>query len=137
MSNIIFFWIVDKNTYKISIKEKNNHIDIKNLYKLMVNNHKLYLLLCLFLLIEAKLINDNENTYALRLMEQIKVYMSKILRNFKNRILVLNELKTVSKRYNKYIKKILLQNNYNSQELYYYTNNINKVDVLRLFEILE
>ena len=103
----------------------------------MVNNHKLYLLLCLFLLIEAKLINDNENTYALRLMEQIKVYMSKILRNFKNRILVLNELKTVSKRYNKYIKKILLQNNYNSQELYYYTNNINKVDVLRLFEILE
>ena len=137
MSNIIFFWIVDKNTYNISIKDKNNHIDIKNLYKLMVNNHKLYLLLCLFLLIEAKLINDNENTYALRLMEQIKVYMSKILRNFKNRILVLNELKTVSKRYNKYIKKILLQNNYNSQELYYYTNNINKVDVLRLFEILE
>ena len=103
----------------------------------MINNHILYLLLCLFILIEANLINDKENVYVLRLIEQIRVYMSKILRNFKNRILVLNEIKSVSKNIINTLKNILLQNNYISQELYYYINNINKVDVLRLFKILE
>ena len=100
----------------------------------MINNHILYLLLCLFILIEANLINDKENVYVLRLIEQIRVYMSKILRNFKNRILVLNEIKSVSKNIINTLKNILLQNNYISQELYYYINNINKVDVLRLFK---
>ena len=137
ISNIICFWIVDKNAFNNFIKDKNNHIDIKNLYELMINNHILYLLLCLFILIEANLINDKENVYALRLIEQIRVYMSKILRNFKNRILVLSEIKSVSKNIINTLKNILLQNNYISQELYYYINNINKVDVLRLFKILE
>ena len=137
ISNIICFWIVDKNAFNNFIKDKNNHIDIKNLYELMINNHILYLLLCLFILIEANLINDKENVYVLRLIEQIRVYMSKILRNFKNRILVLSEIKSVSKNIINTLKNILLQNNYISQELYYYINNINKVDVLRLFKILE
>ena len=137
ISNIICFWIVDKNAFNNFIKDKNNHKDIKNLYELMINNHILYLLLCLFILIEANLINDKKNVYVLRLIEQIRVYMSKILRNFKNRILVLSEIKSVSKNIINTLKNILLQNNYISQELYYYINNINKVDVLRLFKILE
>ena len=77
---------------------------MKYIYELMINNHKLYLLLCLFILIESNLINNKENTifikiiiYVLRLIEQIKAYLSKILRNIKKRILVINEIKSVSK----------------------------------------
>ena len=39
----------------------NNNIDMKYVYELMIDNHKLYLLLCLFILIEADLINNKEN----------------------------------------------------------------------------
>jgi hypothetical protein len=70
---------------------------MKFVYELMIESHKLYLLLCLFILIEANLLNKNDNVYALRLIEQIKVYLSKIVRNFKNRILVINEIKSVTK----------------------------------------
>ena len=137
ISSITCFWITYKNILNnhIIIKAKNDNIDIKNLYDLMINNHKLYLLLCLFILIEANSINNNDDVYVLRLIEQIKAYLSKTLRNFKNRILVLNEFKFVSKNIVNILNKIL--NNYNFPELYDYTNNINNVDISRLFEIFD
>ena len=138
ISNIICFWIANNNTKNINI---NNNIleneEIKTVYELMINNHKLYLLICLFILIEANIINNNENVYVLRLIEQIKAYLSKVLRNFKNRILVLNEIKSITKNLVNQINKIINQNNYYFQELFYYVNNLNKIEISRLFEIFE
>ena len=110
---------------------------MKYIHDLMINNHKLYLLLCLFILFEANLIDNNENVYVLRLIEQIKAYLSKFLRNFKNRILVLKELKSVSKNLSNMINIILGNINYNSPELLDYISNINKVEITRLFDIFE
>ena len=139
ITNIICFWIIDKNANKNNNDNNKTleNIDMKYIYELMINNHKLYLLLCLFILIESNLINNNENIYVLRLIEQIKAYLSKILRNIKNRMLVINEIKSVSKSLVNIINKINEQNIIYSQELVDNTNNLEKVDISVLFDIFE
>ena len=138
ISSIICFWINNKNIINNNINNKTfENIDMKYIYELVINNHKLYLLLCLFILIESNLINNNDNIYVLRLIEQIKVYLLKIIRNFKNRLLVLNEIKSVNKNLIYMINKINEQNIVHSQELLDYTNNLKKVDIFNLFEIFE
>ena len=141
LSCIMCFWIADKNITNFDPNNNSNNLsenpDMKNIYDLMINNHRLYLLLCLFILIESELINNNENVYVLRLIEQIKAYLAKTLRNFNNRMLIINEIKTVTKKQVNIISKILEQNTFFSQELLDYTNNLNKIDILRLFEIFE
>ena len=134
ISFIISFWITGK--YKNNNNIINN-LDMKYVYELMIDNHKLYLLLCLFILIEADLITNSEDVYVLRLIEQIKAYLSKILRNFNNRLLVINEIKSVTKKLVNIINKIMQQNIYYSQELLDYTNNLNKTEITMLFEIFE
>ena len=141
LSCIMCFWIADKNITNFDLSNNSNNlsenIDMKNIYDLMINNHRLYLLLCLFILIESELINNNENVYVLRLIEQIKAYLAKTLRNFNNRMLIINEIKTVTKKQVNIINKIMEQNSYYSQELLDYANNVNKIDTIRLFEIFE
>jgi len=142
LSYIICFWIADKNITKIDLNNNSNNNlsenpDMKNIYDLMINNHRLYLLLCLFILIESELINNNENVYVLRLIEQIKAYLAKTLRNFNNRMLIINEIKTVTKKQVNIINKIMEQNTYYSLELLDYVNNLNNIDIARLFEIFE
>ena len=48
------FWIADKNITNFDLSNNSNNlsenIDMKNIYDLMINNHRLYLLLCLFIL---------------------------------------------------------------------------------------
>ena len=134
ISFIISFWITGK--YKNNNNIINN-LDMKYVYELMIDNHKLYLLLCLFILIEADLITNSEDVYVLRLIEQIKAYLSKILRNFNNRLLVLNEMKSVTKKLINIINKIMQQNIFYSQELLDYANNLNKTEITILFEIFE
>ena len=134
ISFIISFWITGK--YKNNNNIINN-LDMKYVYELMIDNHKLYLLLCLFILIEADLITNSEDVYVLRLIEQIKAYLSKILRNFNNRLLVLNEMKSVTKKSINTINKIMQQNIFYSQELLDYANNLNKTEITILFEIFE
>ena len=141
LSCIMCFWIADKNIKDFDLGDNPNNLsenpDMKNIYDLMINNHRLYLLLCLFILIESELINNNENVYVLRLIEQIKAYLAKTLRNFNNRMLIINEIKTVTKKQVNVINKIMEQNIYFSQELLDYINNLNKIDTVRLFEIFE
>lgn len=142
LSCIMCFWITDKNITNFDLNNNsNNNIsenpDMKYIYDLMINNHRLYLLLCLFILIESDLINNNENVYVLRLIEQIKAYLAKTLRNFNNRMLIINEIKTVTKKQVNIINKIMDQNIFYSQELLEYTNNLNKIDIARLFDIFE
>ena len=141
LSYIMCFWIVDKNitNFDLSISSINlsENSDMKSIYDLMINNHRLYLLLCLFILIESELINNNDNVYVLRLIEQIKAYLAKTLRNFNNRMLIINEIKTVTKKQVNIINKIMEQKTYFSQELLDFTNDLNTIDVIRLFEIFE
>ena len=137
ISIIICFWITDKNIININNNKTLENLDMEYIYELMINNHKLYLLLCLFILIESNLINNNDNIYVLRLIEQIKAYLSKILRNIKNRMIVLNEIKSVSKNLINMINKINEQNIVYSQELLDNTNNLTKYNISKLFEIFE
>ena len=136
ISNIVCFWMIDNNANNINNNILEN-IEMKTVYELMTNNHKLYLLICLFILIEGDIINNNENPYVLRLIEQIKTFLSKAVRNFQNRILVLNEIKTITKYLINLINKIINQNKYYSQELLYDLNNLNTIEISRLFEIFE
>ena len=140
ISNIICFIITDKYIINNINITKFDNIDIKYIYELMINNHKLYLLICLFILIEENLINENDNVYVLRLIEQIKAYLAKTLRNFKNRLLILNEIKSVTKKLVTIINKVIMDlepNFYYSEELLEYSNNLNKIEISRLFEIFE
>ena len=141
ISSIICFWITDKNRINNNkFKNNNNKIenkDMKFVYELMINNHRIYLLLCLFILIESKLIDNDENIYVLKLLEQIKAYLAKTLRDYKNRLLIINEVKEVTKKLVYTINKIIKENNYYSEELLEYANNLNKIEISRLFEIFE
>ena len=143
ISNIICFLITDKNVmYNTHNNQYDQYeeIDMKYIYDLLINNHNLYLLICLFILIEENLINDNnnnENVYVLRIIEQIKAYLAKTLRNYKNRLLVLNEIKLITKKLIYIINKVMEQNIYYSQELLDYCNDLNKAEISRLFEIFE
>ena len=141
LSYIMCFWIVDKNITNFDLSNSSFNLsensDMKSIYDLMINNHRLYLLLCLFILIESELINNNDNVYVLRLIEQIKAYLAKTLRNFNNRMLIINEIKTVTKKQVNIINKIMEQKTYFSQELLDFTNDLNTIDVIRLFEIFE
>ena len=142
ISSILCFWITDKNSINnnniiINNPNREENIDMKYIYELMINNHRLYLLLCLFILIESELIDNEENVYVLRLIEQIKAYLAKTLRNYKNRLLIIKEIKNISNKLINIINKKMKENNYYSQEILDYVNNLNKAEISRLFEIFE
>ena len=154
ISNIVCFLIVDKKIMYNTNNMQYENIIMKYIYDLVINNHNLYLLVCLFILIEEKLINNNnnnnnnnnDNIYVLRLIEQIKAYLAKSLRTFNNRLLVLNEIKLVTKKLIYIINKVMEQNIFYSQEsqesqeseeLLDYCNDLNKAEISRLFEIFD
>ena len=133
LSIIAGFWV--ENNYDTV---NNNEMLIKFLSELTINNHQLYLLLCLYIILEGKfMLWSQVNGKIIRLLEQIKTYLNQILSDFNNKELAIKEIKNANARVVRSIHKILNFENLFCPDISNYLCDINTIDISKLYELFE
>ena len=131
LSIITGFW-VENNNDTINNKEMLNKFSSE----LIINNHQLYLLLCLYIILEGKfMLWSQVNGRVVRLLEQIKIYLNNIMSEFNDKELVIKEIKNANSRVVRSIHKILNFENLFCPDISNYLRDINSIDILQLYEL--
>ena len=136
ISIIIVFWRTDESNIDLNVNINNYESIIKDLSEIMILHHKIFLLICLFILNDSNYLDENyykDNKIA-QLKEQIKNYLPKKLSgnnyyNINNK-LIIEELKSSSNALHSIIKIILKENKNNSiiYRLSKYINNLYEIE---------
>ena len=131
LSIITGFWVANNND-NINNKEMLNKFSSE----LIINNHQLYLLLCLYIILEGKfMLWSQVNGRVVRLLEQIKIYLNKVISDFNDKELVIKEIKNANSRVVRSIHKILNFENLFCPDISNYLRDINFIDILQLYEL--
>ena len=143
MSAIIGFWRTENNNNDLNENMNINNIEniIKDLSEIMIIHHKIYLLICLWILNNSNYFNcdfNNEEKVIL-LKEQMKKYLPKKFCGnnyyYINNNLINDELKS-SCNILYSILKIILTENRNNNVIYKLTKNINNLKEIETSELV-
>jgi Dullard-like phosphatase family protein len=141
ISIIIAFWRTDINNIDLNININNYESIIKDLSEIMIIHHKIYLLICLYILNDSNYLDNNcyTDNKITQLKEQIKNYLPKKLsgNNYYciNNNLIVDELKSSSNVLCSIIKKILKDNKKNSI-IYRLSKNLNNLYEIETSELV-
>ena len=144
MSIIIGFWRTENNNSDLNVNMNINNIEniIKDLSEIMIIHHKIYLLICLWILNDSKYFNcdfNNEEKVIL-LKEQMKKYLPKKFYGnnyyyYINKNLINDELKSSCNILHS-ILKIILTENRNNNIIYRLAKNINNLNEIETSELV-
>ena len=145
MSIIIGFWRTDDNNNDLNVNMNINNIEniIKDLSEIMIIHHKIYLLICLWILYDSNYFNCEINYFneekIILLKEQMKKYLPKKFCGnnyyYINTNLIYDELKS-SCNILYSILKIILRENRNNNIIYRLTKNINYLNEIETSELV-
>jgi hypothetical protein len=143
ISVIIGFWRTESNNSDLNVNININNIEnvIKDLSEIMIINHKIYLLICLWILNDSNFFNFdfNNEENAILLKEQMKKYLPKkfCVNNYYyiNKNLIIDELKSSCKILYS-ILKIILTENRNNDIINRLTKNINNLNEIETSELV-
>ena len=110
-------------------------IALRDLSELMINHHKLYLLLCLLFLTEYKLINC-QNQLVIQLNEQIKRYLKVKNKKLDHKEIIENEIINQCQLLYEILTKILTKKKNSDISLLNLILNIQNIELSKLYEYL-
>lgn len=142
MSVIIGFWRTENNNIDLNVNMNINNFEniIKDLSEIMIIHHKIYLLVCLWILNDFNYMNcDFNEEKVILLKEQMKKYLPKKFcgNNYYNinNNLINDELRS-SCNILLSILKIILTENRNNNIIYRLTKNINNLNEIETSELV-
>ena len=131
LSMITGFW-AESNNDIINDNETLNEFSSE----LIINNHQLYLLICLYILLKGKfMLWSQVNNKIVRFLEQIKTYLNNIISDFNDKDLAIKEIKNANSRVVRSIHKILNFENLFSPDINYFLRIISTIDIFQLYEL--
>ena len=147
VSIIIAFWRSDEYNIDINMNININYIKnvIKDLSEIMIINHKVYLLICLWILSDSNYFDYNNNLYKDekigQLKEQMKKYLNKKLNTnnfyYINNNLIIEELKSSTNILHSILKIILKENKHSTNSIIYrLSKNINNLNEIAISELI-
>ena len=141
ISLIIVFWRTDDNNIDLNININNYEGIVKDLSEIMIIYHKIYLLICLFILSDSNYLDNNyyNDQKITQLKDQMKKYLPKKISGnnycYINNNLIIEELKSSSNILYSIIK-IILKENKNNSIIYRLSKNINNLNETETSELV-